>query len=143
VDTLGTGVPVVPEMVECSSYDFGDGGLPGYLGGLADSQGARGPLDSLTWGVGSGTSTLDRSALPNSLPHTSTGVSVGSSLSELQAAYAGKLEIEKHLYIPGGHYAYVTGPNNTAIVFDTDVDDVVYQVNVGRFPEVRYVEGCH
>lgn len=126
----------------CGSYWFEGNGLAGYLNALADSQGATGPLDSLTIGVKPGPDLVDPTTLPAPLPRTAKGITLGSTLAQVTAAYRDQVHLDDHHYIEGGHYAYITGPGNTAILFKTNASDVVFAITTGRLPEVRYVEGC-
>lgn len=140
-DTLGNNGPMYVEMDFCSSYSLGVHN-ESYVGGLAESQGAGGPLDSLSTYASWGTVSLDARELPKYRPRTEAGISTGSTMSELKSAYSGKLEISRHVYIEGGHYADLRGPGETMIRFNLDEEDIVYAITTGRVPQAAYIEGC-
>lgn len=140
-DIMGNNGPLYVEMDFCSSYFLGVHN-ESSISGLAESQGASGHLDSISTFASWGTEPLDASELSPYRPRTATGISTGSTMADLEAAYPGKLEIKRHQYVEGGHYAYLDGPGDTMIKFDLDPDDMVVGITTGRDPQTRYVEGC-
>lgn len=61
---------------------------------------------------------------------------------QVQALYAGKLEVEPHHYDPNGHYlTLIETGRDRAIRFETD-GKVITQIYSGRNQETHYVEGC-
>lgn len=74
---------------------------------------------------------------------TREGARVGNSEAEIQQMYAGRVTVQPHKYVAGGHYLVVTAPGsaNNRLVFETD-GKVVTRYRVGREPEVEYVESC-
>jgi hypothetical protein len=116
----------------CANYYWGDGTSPwGLMSVLLASQGSYGPIDSIDI-VGPADA---------GLPRTAAGIGLGSTESEVLAAYP-SAEVSAHTYLEYGHYVDVYGPDRTtAIRFDTD-RGVVVRVAVGRVPQVLYVEGC-
>ena len=74
---------------------------------------------------------------------TAEGARVGDSEARVQSLYTGRVSVQPHKYVAGGHYLVVTDPAHAAdrIVFETD-GKVVRQYRAGRTPEVTNVEGC-
>jgi hypothetical protein len=74
---------------------------------------------------------------------TAEGARVGDSEARVQSLYSGRVSMQPHKYVAGGHYLVVTDPAHPAdrIVFETD-GKVVTQFRAGRTPEVTNVEGC-
>jgi hypothetical protein len=132
VEALHSGVQLEDFEGYCASYYWGDGTLPwGVMGGLVESQGSYGPID-----------TVGLYGDPVSdLPRTAAGIGLGSTESAVLAAYP-SAEVNQHTYIENGHYVDVYGPGRTtAMRFDTE-NGVVIGIGVGRVPQVLYVEGC-
>jgi hypothetical protein len=75
-------------------------------------------------------------------PRTSTGVGVGSTEAEVQAAYPGGVAVSPHKYTgPDGHYLTVAPREGAALIFETDGGKVT-RYRAGNLPPVAYVEGC-
>ncbi|HHF7346186.1 hypothetical protein [Legionella feeleii] len=73
---------------------------------------------------------------------TSKGARIGDSEAQVQALYAGKLEVEPHHYDQNGHYlTLIETLKDRAIRFETDAK-VITQIYSGRNQETHYVEGC-
>ncbi len=73
---------------------------------------------------------------------TEMGVGVGSTESEVLAAYQGRAAVEPHPYTaPEGHYIVVAPLNERGAIFETDGTRVL-SFRVGRADAVRWIEGC-
>ena len=74
---------------------------------------------------------------------TQAGVRVGDSERRALDLYAGRVSVQPHKYVPGGHYLVVTTPADASLrlVLETDGKQVT-AYRVGREPAVEYVEGC-
>lgn len=75
---------------------------------------------------------------------TEAGLGVGSTESEVKAAFSPRVTVELHPYTgPEGHYLVVTDPSRPdfRMIFETD-GKLVTSVRAGREPEVRLIEGC-
>lgn len=75
---------------------------------------------------------------------TESGIRIGDQVGKIAKAYNGKVTVAPHQYIPEpeGKYLTVKSSNGKrAIRFETDNGRVV-TFYAGRFPEVKYVEGC-
>lgn len=72
------------------------------------------------------------------------GGRVGQTRADIERLYAGRVQVQPHEYVPGGHYLRVTDPGirDGALVFETDAAGTVTRWRVGRAPQVDYVEGC-
>lgn len=76
---------------------------------------------------------------------TVSGIGIGSTEAEVQAAYPAMVEVTPHPYTggDGGHYLTVTDPSapDYAITFETDGNKVIaYRSGLAEF--VSYIEGC-
>lgn len=76
---------------------------------------------------------------------TAEGAHIGDTEAEIQAAYAGRVEVQPHKYVGSGHYLVVTprAPADSAyrLIFETD-GRVVTRFRAGLLPQVRWIEGC-
>ncbi len=75
---------------------------------------------------------------------TASGIRIGDSIAKIKKAYAKRVEVTPHKYIPlpDGKYITVKAPDGkSAIRFETDKGRVITYY-AGRFPEVEYVEHC-
>lgn len=74
---------------------------------------------------------------------TVEGARVGDSEARVKSLYGGRVSVQPHKYVAGGHYLVVTDPAHPGdrLVFETD-GKVVTQFRAGRTPEVMNVEGC-
>lgn len=72
------------------------------------------------------------------------GGRVGGMRSDIERLYPGRIRVQPHEYVPGGHYLRITDPAlaGGALVFETDETGKVTRWRVGRAPQVDYVEGC-
>lgn len=73
-----------------------------------------------------------------------SGGRVGQSRADIERLYAGRVQVQPHKYVQGGHYLRVadTAIENGALVFEADENGRVTRWRVGRAPQVDYVEGC-
>jgi len=126
--TAAAGVPVVapPGAVECA-YAKAEAGPAGVLFMVVEGRIARVDVRA-----GSPVKTL-------------SGAGVGDSEADVQARYAGRLEVSVHKYVPGGHYLTLVpvdaGDAELRLIFETDGSQVT-AMRSGKLPEVGYVEGC-
>jgi len=141
ITTLGSEHPNDVYDEQCGSYLLAVVKDDIVLLGLAESAGAYGPMDALTVTNGFGTQ-QPPDVEWESLPRTAEGIGLGSTLAEAEAAYPGQLRIRPHQYVEDGHYADLSGPNDMAIMFSTDNNDVITGISTGRTPQVFFVEGC-
>jgi hypothetical protein len=74
---------------------------------------------------------------------TEAGARVGDSEAHVQSLYPGRITVEPHKYVRGGHYLIVAVPGDTLheLLFETD-GRTVTEYRAGRRPEVEWVEGC-
>jgi hypothetical protein len=79
---------------------------------------------------------------------TVSGVRIGAAEDDVKKAYSGpdktgKLEVEPHKYVDGGHYITydVDGPAGDLLLFETDGKKVT-EFRSGQQGPVGYVEGC-
>jgi hypothetical protein len=76
---------------------------------------------------------------------TKEGAKIGDAESQIQSLYAGRVIVQPHKYVTGGHYLVVkpVAPTDSAlrIVFETDGKNVT-KYRAGKQPQVSYVEGC-
>ena len=74
---------------------------------------------------------------------TEAGARVGDSEQRVLDLYKGRVKVQPHKYLAGGHYLVVTTPADAALrlVLETDGKEVT-AYRVGREPAVEYVEGC-
>ncbi|MCA9644842.1 MAG: hypothetical protein KC492_29340 [Myxococcales bacterium] len=71
---------------------------------------------------------------------TTAGIGVGSSESDVKAAYGENVQVKPHFYTDG-HYLVASGPDGVKLLFETDGSKVT-AFRSGREPHVNYVEGC-
>ncbi|GAC1524958.1 MAG: hypothetical protein NVS2B4_00490 [Ramlibacter sp.] len=85
---------------------------------------------------------LARIDVSNSGVTTEAGARVGTSESELDRLYDGRLVQEPHAYTgPDGHYLTLGSGDGHAIRFETDGESVT-QFYAGTAEAVQYIEGC-
>ena len=74
---------------------------------------------------------------------TEAGARVGDTEASVLDRYRGRVTVQPHKYLSGGHYLVVTTPADAKrrLVFETD-GQLVTAFRVGRRPAVEYVEGC-
>ena len=84
----------------------------------------------------------------NSTIATLSGIRIGATEDQVKHTYSGpghtgRLEVEPHEYIKGGHYiSYdADGPAGNVMLFETD-DQKVVAIRSGQQKAVGYVEGC-
>jgi len=126
----------------CWWYNFGDTGLASMVSGLASTQGgATGPLDfiyvSPRYENGAPVPFDEATA-----PRTREGITIGSTLAELEAAYPGQLDIEASMFQADYKESYLHGPDGMTIRFSTNAVDEVEGIATGRNDAVHWAEGC-
>jgi hypothetical protein len=76
---------------------------------------------------------------------TASGIEVGATEANVQAAYPGRIRIDPHKYDPRGHYlTYVAvdaGDKPFGLVFETDGQRVT-RFRAGTVSAISLVEGC-
>lgn len=76
---------------------------------------------------------------------TIKGAKIGDTEAKIKSLYPGKIKVEPHKYVPGGHYLIFTpqdkADKNYRLVFETDGKRVTL-MRAGKLPEASYVEGC-
>lgn len=82
---------------------------------------------------------------PGSTLKTVSGVQIGSTSEELEAAYPGQIEAQPNLYTQGEFLTLVPQDPELSLyrlVFETDAEDRVVQYRAGQFPAVTWPDGC-
>lgn len=72
---------------------------------------------------------------------TTVDIGLGSTESDIKAAYTPPVVAEPHKY-SDGRYLIVAGADGLKLLFETDATGVITQYRSGREPAVNYVEGC-
>jgi len=87
--------------------------------------------------------TVVRVDVDTNLVATDSGARVGDTEKALQEHYRPRLRVQRHKYLPQGHYLIFQPPNDSLhrVVFETDGQRVT-GLHSGRQPAVDYVEGC-
>ena len=77
------------------------------------------------------------------LPRTAGGIGLGSSETQVRAAYGSSITTSPGWPGSYSHYLHITGPNSSAIEFDVDDStSTVFQINVsGYYPGIKE-QGC-
>ncbi len=71
------------------------------------------------------------------------GGKVGMTAGQIQALYAGHVEVQPHKYVVGGKVLRVTRADGDGVlVFEVEADGKVTAWRAGVPPQVDYVEGC-
>ena len=75
---------------------------------------------------------------------TPSGIRIGSQESVLRRAFAGRLKVQPHKYIRGGHYYFLTRRSSPhwQLRFDTNAKGRITQIGFGTHAAVSLVEGC-
>jgi len=71
-------------------------------------------------------------------------VVVGAKAADVQAKFAGRVEVQPAKYVEGGKVLVVKpeGDGDSRLMFDVDASGTVTSWRIGRPPQVYYVEGC-
>jgi hypothetical protein len=76
---------------------------------------------------------------------TIKGGKIGDTEAKIKSLYPGKIKVEPHKYVSGGHYLVFTPQDkaykNYRLIFETDGKRVTL-MRAGKLPEASYVEGC-
>jgi hypothetical protein len=142
IDAVGTQPPTDWDDEYCWWFIFDDSADTGMLSGPASvTGGSAGPLDfiymSPTYANGA--------PLPydeTRTPRTREGITFGSTLSDLEAAYPGELDIQDNFYDPAAKDVYVYGPNKMTIRFDVNSAGEVGSIATGRDEPLHWWEVC-
>lgn len=82
---------------------------------------------------------------PGSPVKTRSGLGIGSTHEEVEAAYDAQIEVTPHPYTEGSYLTLTpdaSGSNLYSLVFETDKDGKVTQFRAGQLPAVTWTEGC-
>lgn len=71
------------------------------------------------------------------------GGRVGMTQQDIQRLYGGRVQLQDHKYVEGGHYLRIPDANGPGVLlFETDAAGRVVGWRIGEPPQVDYVEGC-
>jgi hypothetical protein len=89
---------------------------------------------------------IARIDVPQKSPITTLkGAKIGDTEAKIKSLYPGKIKVEPHKYVKGGHYLVFVPQEQTyknyRLVFETDGKRVTL-MRAGKLPEASYVEGC-
>lgn len=143
IGVLGSGQTNEIEYEQCSSFLLGMRGEGPRTYGMAESEGAYGPLDTITLQAGwNGEETTYGVDLD--LPRTRAGITLGATVDELVAAYpGGALDLQPHPYYENGNFAVLMDGADLGILFSVNDEGRVDYITTGRYPQIVYPEGCH
>lgn len=82
---------------------------------------------------------------PGSPVQTVSGLGLGSTTAEVEAAYDQQIELTPHPYTDGKYLTLTpeaSGSNLFSLVFETDKAGKVTQFRTGQLPAVTWPEGC-
>ncbi|NEQ54229.1 MAG: hypothetical protein F6K11_29555 [Leptolyngbya sp. SIO3F4] len=82
---------------------------------------------------------------PGSPVKTRSGVGIGSTVEDVEAAYDEQIEVTPHPYTEGSYLTLTpdaSGSNLYSLVFETDKEGQVTQFRAGQIPAVTWPEGC-
>jgi hypothetical protein len=122
-----------PFAPDCGAFLVAETGAYAGVGALVDSEGTEGPVDTYSYNALSG--------YPDPGAFTADGLGVGSTLAQIEDVYGSALQRVDDLYMPDYQEVWVDD-GSTGIMFYLDDADVAYGWNVGRVPQLQYVEGC-
>lgn len=81
----------------------------------------------------------------DSTVRTVEGAGIGDDEARIESLFPGRVDVQPHKYVNGGHYLIVRPPADAEttkrLIFETDGGRVTL-FRTGRLPEVRWVEGC-
>ena len=117
----------------CATFSLGGAGALSSMYALASSQGATGHIDSYTL--------YASDSYDGGYPTTVDGITIGSSMTDLDKAYGDGLVTEEYLYDPTWTRAYVLD-GDYGMLFLVDDTNTVSSITVGRDPQYLYIEGC-
>ena len=75
---------------------------------------------------------------------TPSGIRIGTPEATLRRAFPGRLKVEPHKYVRGGHYFFLTRRSSPhwQLRFDTNAKGRITQIGFGTHAAVSLVEGC-
>jgi hypothetical protein len=117
----------------CATYTLSDTGEFSSVFVLAESGGADGPVDAFAFGAADGYS--------GPFPKTADGITIGSSLTDLDKLYGDGLVTDDYPYDPTWSMAWRL-EGDVGMLFLLDDTDTVQSIAVGRDPQFRNLEGC-
>ena len=74
---------------------------------------------------------------------TRSGITIGSTVTQLRRAYGSRLRVEHHAYVVGGHYFFLRRRQRPhwQIRFDSNGKNRITQITFGG-RAASYIEGC-
>lgn len=82
---------------------------------------------------------------PGSPIKTRSGLGIGSTVEEVEAAYDEQIEVTPHPYGKGTYLTLTpdaSGSNLYSLVFEVDTEGKISQFRTGQLPAVTWVDGC-
>ena len=115
-------------------------------GGCAYARADRGPDDRMFMVVDGRIVRIDIGGRGDvARTRTVSGIGVGSTEDEVKRTYPGRITVQGHPYVPGGHYLLYTpvesGLQHLRMLFETD-GRAVTTFRAGLADPVSWIEGC-
>ena len=82
---------------------------------------------------------------PGSPIKTLSGLGIGATVEDVEAAYDEQIEVIPHPYTDGSYLTLTpdaSGSNLYSLVFEADSDGKITQFRTGQLPAVTWAEGC-